>query len=198
MAVAILDKYFIASHQYGTVLENKDVHPLGVTVLYMASKYEDVYPLHSKIVAEKIAHFAISAEDIVKKEREILQMFDFQLDFVTHFDFHETYTDKIEKQLEFDIPNLEEISPTFAERSKTLIKQLGSMGMLLTKMAIQCADFCPYSPSTLVIASLYSATAFLKHSTQYSCEDTDRFCSEVRRIIFCLTEDEKLEHPNII
>ena len=56
LAVAILDKYFIASRQYGIVLENKDVHPLGVTVLYMASKYEDVYPLHSKIVAEKIAH----------------------------------------------------------------------------------------------------------------------------------------------
>jgi hypothetical protein len=88
LAVAILDKYFIASHQYGVVLENKDVHPLGVTCLYMASKYEDVFPLHSKIVAEKIAHFAISAENIVKKEREILQMFDFQLDFVTHHDFH--------------------------------------------------------------------------------------------------------------
>lgn len=61
----------------------------------MASKYEDVFPLHSKIVAEKIAHFAISAEQIVLKEREILQMFDFKLDFVTYFDFHETYTEKI-------------------------------------------------------------------------------------------------------
>jgi len=125
-------------------------------------------------------------------------MFDFQLDFVTHFDFHETYTDKIEKQLDFDIPNLEGISATFGDRSKTLIKLLGDMGMLLTKMAIQCADFSPYSPSTLVIASLYSATAFLKHSQQFACEDTDRFCSEVRRIIFCLTEDEKLEHVKMI
>jgi hypothetical protein len=65
------------------------------------------------------------------------------------------------------------------------------MSLFLTKMAIQCADFCPYSPSTLVISSLYSATAFLKHSEEYASEDTDRFCSEVRRIIFCLIEDEK-------
>jgi hypothetical protein len=77
LAVAILDKYFIASHQHGVVLENEDVHTLGITCLYMASKYEDVYSLHSKIVSEKIAHFAISAENIVKKEREILQMLDF-------------------------------------------------------------------------------------------------------------------------
>jgi hypothetical protein len=82
-------------------------------------------------------------------------------------------------------------SATFNERSKTLLKLLGDMGMILTKMAVQCADFSPYSPSTLVVASLYSATAFLKHSQQYSCEDTDRFCSEVRRIIFSLIEDEK-------
>lgn len=104
LAVAILDRYFIASHQYGVVLQNKDIHSLGVTALYMASKYEDVFPLHSKIVAEKIAHFAISAEQIVKKEREILQMFSFQLDFVTHYDFYQTYCDKLSKQLRIDLP----------------------------------------------------------------------------------------------
>ena len=197
LAVAILDKYFIASHQYGKVLENKDVHPLGVTALYMASKYEDVFPLHSKIVAEKIAHFAISAENIVKKEREILQMFGFQLDFVTHFDFYQTYTDKIDKQLQFDIKSMQDLSPDFVEKSKYLTGLLGQMGLYLTKMAIQCADFCPYTPSTLVIASLYSATAFLKHSQQYSSPDPDRFCTEVRRIIFSLTEDEKADHAKI-
>jgi flagellar biosynthesis regulator FlbT len=78
------------------------------------------------------------------------------------------------------------------------MKLLSEMSMLLTKMAVQCADFCPYSPSTLVISSFYSATAFLKHSQQYASEDTDRFCQEVRRIIFCLTEDEKLEHLKFI
>lgn len=62
LAVTILDKYLIACHQNGQILSNKDIHPLGVTSMYMASKYEDVFPLHSKIVAEKIAHHAIPAE----------------------------------------------------------------------------------------------------------------------------------------
>jgi len=56
--------------------------------MYLASKYEDVFPLHSKIVSEKIAHNAITPADIVRKEREMLALFGFQMDFVTHFDFH--------------------------------------------------------------------------------------------------------------
>ena len=32
----------------------------GVTAMYLSSKYEDVMPLHSKVVSEKIAHNAIS------------------------------------------------------------------------------------------------------------------------------------------
>jgi 23S rRNA maturation-related 3'-5' exoribonuclease YhaM len=67
--------------------------------MYLASKYEDIFPLHSKIVSEKIAHKAISPKDILKKESEFLRMFDFQIDFVTHFDFHQTYTDKLKRQL---------------------------------------------------------------------------------------------------
>ena len=33
--------------------------------MYLASKYEDIYPLHSKIVSEKIAHGAISPQDMI-------------------------------------------------------------------------------------------------------------------------------------
>ena len=65
--------------------------------MYLASKYEDIYPLHSKIVSDKIAHKAISAKDILKKEKEFLDLFDYDMDFVTHYDFHQTYSDKISR-----------------------------------------------------------------------------------------------------
>ena len=79
------------------MLQNKDVHSIGVTSMYLASKYEDIFPLHSKIVSEKIAHKAISAKDILKREKEFLEIFDYEIDFVTHYDFHQTYSDKIER-----------------------------------------------------------------------------------------------------
>lgn len=63
--------------------------------MYLASKYEDLLPLHSKIVSQKIAHKAISAITILKKEEEFLRLFEFQVEFATHYDFHLTYTDRI-------------------------------------------------------------------------------------------------------
>lgn len=61
---------------------------MGVVSMYLASKYEDVYPLHSKIIAEKIAHGAIAQKQIIEKEREFLQLFNFEVDFITPYDFH--------------------------------------------------------------------------------------------------------------
>ena len=69
LSATILDKYLTASHHHGIVLENKDIHKGGVVAIYLASKYEDVFPLHSKIVSEKIAHNAISPLQIVGMER---------------------------------------------------------------------------------------------------------------------------------
>lgn len=61
LAVQIFDSYFHKCKSIGRVMQNKDVHSIGVASMYIGSKYEDVYPLHSKIVSEKISHRAISA-----------------------------------------------------------------------------------------------------------------------------------------
>lgn len=45
--------------------------------MYLASKYEDIYPLHSKIVSDKIAHKAISSKDLLKREEAFLTLFDY-------------------------------------------------------------------------------------------------------------------------
>jgi cyclin B len=58
-------------------LENKNVHAIGITSMYLASKYEDIYPLHSKIVSDKIAHKAFSSSEILKKETDFLNLFDY-------------------------------------------------------------------------------------------------------------------------
>ena len=63
--------------------------------MYLASKFEDVFPLNSKIVSEKIAHNTMTVKEIVNREQEFLELFDFQVDFVTHYDFYETFMDKI-------------------------------------------------------------------------------------------------------
>jgi len=68
--------------------------------MFLASKYEDIYPLNSKIIADKIAHGAISSSEILKLERDFLEIFDFQVDFVTHFDFHKSFIIRIKRFFE--------------------------------------------------------------------------------------------------
>jgi hypothetical protein len=62
LAVAIFDKYMVACFHHRKQLTNIDVHPMGIIAIYLASKFEDVFPLHSKIVSQKIAHNVLSHE----------------------------------------------------------------------------------------------------------------------------------------
>lgn len=91
----VFDHYLNRLGKNGKYLVNKDVHAIGCTAMYLASKYEDIYPLHSKVVSEKIAHKAISMDDIQVKERAFLADFDYDIDFVSHWDFWQTYSDKL-------------------------------------------------------------------------------------------------------
>ena len=87
LAVAIFDEY-LRCNQGKKVMENSHVHPIGVGAMYLASKYEDIYPLHSKVVSEKISHGAFSQKEILAREEEFLRMFQFEMDFVTPYDLH--------------------------------------------------------------------------------------------------------------
>jgi hypothetical protein len=67
------------------------------------------------------------------------------------------------------------------------------MAMILVKMSIQNIEFQKYSQSIIVIASMYAATAFLKHSKKHESSETNKFCSELRRLIFELLNSELAE-----
>jgi Cyclin, N-terminal domain len=56
--------------------------------MYLASKYEDVYPFSSYIAYERISHKAVSQKEVLRMEGELLRLFEFSLELVTPFDFH--------------------------------------------------------------------------------------------------------------
>lgn len=87
LAVELFDQY-LSLKKGVKELGNGDVHGIGVASMYMASKYEDIYPLHSRIVSEKISHKAFTQKEILAKEEDFLRVFDFQFDFVTAWDIH--------------------------------------------------------------------------------------------------------------
>jgi hypothetical protein len=68
-----MDRYFDALTQSKQKsLELHELHLIGVTCMFIASKYEDVYPLLMKTIFNKIGHGKLSCESVVSREKDIL------------------------------------------------------------------------------------------------------------------------------
>ena len=74
-----MDRFLNAMHEEKRSVPLHDLHLLGVTCMFMASKYEDVYPLLMKTVFNKIGHKKIQVETIKNKEVEILKALSFKI-----------------------------------------------------------------------------------------------------------------------
>lgn len=69
LAVNLMDRYFKGKQE---TREISDLHIIGVTCMFIASKYEDIYPLKMRMVYEKIAHQKLAIADIKALELDIL------------------------------------------------------------------------------------------------------------------------------
>jgi hypothetical protein len=59
LAVNLMDRYFDKMSMNKNSLELHELHTTGVVSMFMASKYEDIYPLLMKTVYNKIGHSKI-------------------------------------------------------------------------------------------------------------------------------------------
>jgi hypothetical protein len=60
-------------------LENKDIHLIGVTCMFIASKYEEVQPISIKTFHNKISHQRFSPQEIRHQESTILSVLDYSI-----------------------------------------------------------------------------------------------------------------------
>jgi hypothetical protein len=88
LAVSLLDRYFknkLETREVG------DLHITGVTCMFIASKYEDIYPLKMKMVYEKIAHKKLPIDKIKSLELDILKTIKYRIPAPTVLDFFKVY-----------------------------------------------------------------------------------------------------------
>jgi hypothetical protein len=88
LAVSLMDRYFKTKNE---MREVSDLHIIGVTTMFIASKYEDIYPLKMKMVFEKIAHKKLSIEKIKGLEMEVLKVINYRIPSPTSLDFLKVY-----------------------------------------------------------------------------------------------------------
>lgn len=92
LAVSLMDRYF--KHKQET-REIADLHIIGVTTMFVASKYEDIYPLKMKMVHEKIAHKKLSIDRIKALEMDILKNIHYKIPAPTSFEFLKCYLKQV-------------------------------------------------------------------------------------------------------
>jgi hypothetical protein len=93
-----MDRYFniLSNGPSPRSLELHELHITGVACMFIASKYEDVYPLLMKTVFNKIGHKKMSVEAIRAKELDILRVLGFKIGAApTPLEFLEKYMDQI-------------------------------------------------------------------------------------------------------
>jgi len=160
VAVGLIDQYF---KTVPTKLLIKDLHCIGVVCMFIASKYEDIYPLKLSVVHEKIAHRKLSVEQMRDKESEILQTLDFDIRHPTLYDFLTIYQEHALR------PNLTLIQLT---DSYELIDLLS---IYVAKMVYHDYDLSQLSPSLLAASSLYVALKLTEKFKKSSGIINERF-----------------------
>ena len=90
--MSLLDRFFKLKQE---TREISDLHIIGVTSMFIASKYEDIYPLKMKMVYEKIAHKKLPIEKIKSLEMDILKTIKYRIPAPTSLDFLKYYLKQV-------------------------------------------------------------------------------------------------------
>ena len=94
-SVNLMDRYFKECDNRKKVLEPAELHLIGVTSMFIASKYQDIYPLRLKIVQDKIAHNKLTCKEIINKEDEITRYLNYNIGLPTMWDFINLFIEEI-------------------------------------------------------------------------------------------------------
>lgn len=138
IAVNYMDNYF----QKTTVKhELNDLHLIGVSSMYVATKYEEISPLRISVMQSKISHGKFSKEDIKNKETDILQALNFECSPVTILNFLEIGVETLK---------LREVL------SDSLFTHLVKLSVYIAKMIMHEYDLSNrFSQSEFAVACIY-------------------------------------------
>ena len=94
-SINLMDRYFKQCEIKKQILEPAELHLIGVTSMFIASKYQDIYPLRLKIVQDKIAHNKLTCKEIKEKEDEIMRYLNYNIGLPTMWDFITIFLEEI-------------------------------------------------------------------------------------------------------
>ena len=186
-AVNLMDRYFKVCSKKGRILNPEELHIIGVTSMFTASKYQDIYPLRLRIIHEKIAHKKLSCEEIKSKEEEMAKLLNYSVGVPTMWDFITAFIEEIffvesnkhhinNKTLldNYYVPNSDESNDNNTHYilnklyTKNMLNLLNHVCVYLAKMNCHDYSLMQKKPSLLSAGTIYVA---IKICEQINKED---------------------------
>ena len=146
-----------------------ELHITGVTCMFVASKFEDIYPLKMKTVYEKIAHQKIEISAIKALELNIMKVIEYKIHAPTVLDFLKVFLVQVLKieiknrtetklKEEFAL-NVNKNPLDFMEEDHKLVENflIEKMAIYLAKMSMHDLYLSSKRPSLLAVGSIYVA-----------------------------------------
>ena len=112
LSVQYLDRFLGTSSRKHDVSE---LHLIGITCMFIASKYEDITPLYLKTMVKKVSHGKIKGKEILDLEKEIVNTLKWRFSSVpTVLEFLESYVSNDRFKDHPDIGSIEILSKCLA------------------------------------------------------------------------------------
>lgn len=159
LAVALMDNFLASSSQS---LQTSDVHGLGLTCMFMASKFEDIHPLDMRSLHSRIGHKQIPINMILQREREIFTTLNFNVSFTLSYDIVLFLTENLIAQDEIEVE---------------MIKGIREKSLFWLKLSLHFHEFLNIDSVLMATACVYTA---LLNETKRSLPTTGKTLKSVR------------------
>jgi len=163
LAISLLDRYLKCSTLPQEIAE---LHLIGVTCMFIASKYEDIQPLKMKMVFEKIAHKKLTMETIKQMELQIVKTIKYKIAAPSVLDFLKI---QLKEVLDIGLMANTSLKKEEKENMPTTSDCVQGRKLLIYKMALYLAKLSQHDyelsgrlPSLVAVGVLYVALKIIE------------------------------------
>lgn len=165
LTMHVLDCFLYKSKNY----TNSDLHLIGVTSMFIASKAEDLIPFNMQIVKQKIAHNKFSEREIKNMEKTIIVAIDFKILYSSASDFIRTYI------YDFKFNNKGSISQL---KMMKYVEDIEFIAVYLSKVILHSDLFSSHKYSIRAIACIVASYDLIRSQVPEFTKEMEKFTKQ--------------------
>ena len=166
LAVHIMDSYISKCKK---VLQDEDIHLIGLTCIYISSKIEDIIPLRMSHIVKSLGHSTFTEKEIMKKEKEIIKIIDFDFFTAGTYDYIMTFFYDLKVNNAKKIRELNGIK---------IVEKFLNFSIFLSQLLLYHIEFVCFRQSLNALAVLALAFDILKTNIKDINKELKNFLSD--------------------